>query len=79
MYISIIQIYVSIIQRYVSIIQIYVSIIQIYATHTPAKALELAMREVVKKRNPGRSEIKAGRSMGVTCILDSIYNKKHSN
>ena len=35
--------------------------------HTPAKALELAMREVVKKRKPGRSEIKAGRSMGVTC------------
>ena len=43
------------------------SLILIWMVCTPAKALELAMREVVKKRNPGRSEIKAGRSIGVTC------------
>merc|ERR1712088_385122 len=36
----------------------------------PAKAFELAMSAVVKKRKPGRSEIKADRSMGVTLKFD---------
>ena len=36
----------------------------------PAKALELAMREVVKKRKPGSREINAGLSMPASLKLD---------
>ena len=36
----------------------------------PANALELAMRDVVKKRNPGRREINAGLSILASLKLD---------
>ena len=36
----------------------------------PANALELAMRDVVKNRNPGRREINAGLSILASLKLD---------